>query len=286
MSNVDPTDARRAWHGIEAINAVTYFTQERREAAEAVGLRGFFMGYFAFRAAPMGAVTSSVVEATFYNFHPDRVRRAIPDAWDLAPPESLLDVRANAAEKALRRIVLDIEHAASDLLPLLQIAIDAADGAARPLFAANRDVVIEEPVGALWQATTTLREHRGDGHLALLADAELDGCEVHLILAATEPIPGSILQASRGWSDDEWSAATDRLVTRGLLNADGTVTSKGAALHAKIEQRTDELALHPYVALGDARFSRLRGLLTPIRRTIFASNELSFPNPMGLPDQS
>ena len=75
---MQPVVARELWHRLEVVNAVTYFSPESRDAAERIGLKGFWMGYFAFRAAPMGPVTPGVVEATFFNFHPERVRRAIP----------------------------------------------------------------------------------------------------------------------------------------------------------------------------------------------------------------
>ncbi len=55
------------------------------------------MGYFACRAAPMGAVTAGAVEATFFNFHRARVERAIPDAWTFATPATIVDTRAAAA---------------------------------------------------------------------------------------------------------------------------------------------------------------------------------------------
>ncbi len=78
---VEPALARVIWHRLESINAVAYFCQECRDEPARLGLKGFWAGYFACRAAPMGAVETGVVEATFFNFHPRRVRRAIPDAW-------------------------------------------------------------------------------------------------------------------------------------------------------------------------------------------------------------
>lgn len=49
----------------------------------------------------------------------------------------------------------------------LSEAIDGAPGGAVPLFLANRDLAQpEDPVARLWQLSTTLREHRGDGHVA------------------------------------------------------------------------------------------------------------------------
>ena len=83
---MDPRLSRVIWHQLECINAVTYFSPECREAPVGLGLRGFWMGYFACRAAPLGPVGAPVVEATFFNFHPARVHRAIPDAWNSARP--------------------------------------------------------------------------------------------------------------------------------------------------------------------------------------------------------
>src|SRR5215216_5615208 len=104
---MDPALARTMWHRIETINAVTYFSAECRDAPARLGLKGFWMGYFANRAAPMGPVGAGVVEATFFNFHRDRVRRAIPEAWRLAHPADVLDARAAAAATALRRLLPD-----------------------------------------------------------------------------------------------------------------------------------------------------------------------------------
>ena len=104
---MDARLSRVIWHHLEAINAVTYFSPECREAPALLGLRGFWMGYFACRAAPMGPVSAAVVAATFFNFHPARVRRAIPDAWSWASPGDLLEARAGAAAAALRRLLTD-----------------------------------------------------------------------------------------------------------------------------------------------------------------------------------
>jgi hypothetical protein len=270
---------------MEAVNAVTYFAPECREAPAQLGLERFWMGYFASRAAPMGAVGPGVVEATFYNFHPARVRRAIPDAWDRATPAQLVDTRSGAAATALRRLLPDraADHLATRAQAILDATVDRADPVGRPLFAANRDVSRPaDPVAALWQACTTLREHRGDAHVALLVGAGLDGCEVHVLFSATGGPPADLLQRGRGWSADDWRAAAERLAGRELVEADGTVTAAGRALHAHIELRTDELAAVPYAALGP-KVDELLQLLEPAARRIAASGEIFFPNPMGLP---
>lgn len=57
------SDARRLWRLYEPIHDVVYFSAECRSAADELGLRGFWMGYFAFRAAPLGPVPPSVTAA-------------------------------------------------------------------------------------------------------------------------------------------------------------------------------------------------------------------------------
>lgn len=283
---VDPTLARTIWHGLEALNAVAYFSPESREAPKRLGMKGFWMGYFACRAAPMGPVGAGLVEATFFNFHPDRVRRAIPDAWAIATPGDVLEARSVAAAAALRRLLPDGEadRLAAGTLPLLRTAIDGAVAAGRPLFAANRDVAPPaDPVAELWQAATTLREHRGDAHVALLCGAGLDGCEVHVLFAATEHIAPELFMQSRGWSADDWRAAVERLAARNLVDRDGAATPAGHHQREAIERRTDELALPPYMVLGDEQLDELlRSLGGPVRQ-IAAAAEIPFPNPMGLP---
>ena len=81
-----PRTARVMWKLFEPLHAVTYFAEECLEEYKAAGLKGFWMGYFAGRAAPMGAVAPAVVDATFFSFNPDRVKRALPDAWSFASP--------------------------------------------------------------------------------------------------------------------------------------------------------------------------------------------------------
>lgn len=280
-----PELARLLWHRIEAVNAVTYFSPECRERPADLGLKGFWMGYFGCRAAPMGAVTAGVVEATFYNFHPERVRRAIPDAWAIASPQELVVARADAAAAALRRLLGadGASELAAKATPVLGRVIERSDPAGRPLFAANREVrLADDPVAALWQSATTIREHRGDSHIAALVGAGLDGCEAHVLFASAESVDPQLYQRSRGWSADDWSGATERLAKRGLLTSDGVISSSGRSLRESIERRTDELAAVPFGDAGD-EIDSLLPALGAAASTIARSGDLVFPNPMGLP---
>ena len=100
-----PATARATYLATAPIHAMIYFTPHAFAAYEAVGLRGRPMGYFASRAAAMGPVPADVVIATFFNFNPELVRRAIPDAWDHATPADLIAARFNAVDAACRRIL-------------------------------------------------------------------------------------------------------------------------------------------------------------------------------------
>ncbi|MDX2378740.1 MAG: hypothetical protein QNM02_03150 [Acidimicrobiia bacterium] len=280
-----PNVARTLWHHLETVNAVAYFTAECRQAPVDLGLKGFWMGYVASRAAPMGPVSAGVIEATFFNFHPDRIRRAVPDAWVLASPDDIIQARTAAAATALRRLLGDASatQLAQQVIPILSDAIERADGAGRPLFAANRDLPSRgRSVEALWQAATTMREHRGDGHVALLTGAGLDGCEV-LVLACGDRTVGPELFEGRGWSPEEWQAAIERLASRGLVTGGGEFTAAGRELRDDIERRTDELAARPFEMVEEEVIEGLTIVLEPAARRIAASGEINYPNPMGLP---
>ncbi|MFF0632122.1 hypothetical protein ACFYTS_06430 [Nocardia sp. NPDC004151] len=51
---MDNALARDLWRVLEPLHAVTYCAADCIAANKAVGLRGFWMGYFAARSAPFG----------------------------------------------------------------------------------------------------------------------------------------------------------------------------------------------------------------------------------------
>ena len=278
--------ARRMWPAFETYHAHIYFVPEAAEAYGQLGLKGGWMGYFASRSAPLGAAPPELVSALFFNFHPAMVARALPDAWGLASPEDILATRLRIADAALRRLIPD--HVGSpteaEAAALAREAAEAPAVAGHPLFAALRALPWpDEPHLVLWHACTLLREHRGDGHVAALTAAGLDGCEAHVTLTATGSVPRATLQDNRKWSDEEWAAAEERLRARGWLDADGHLTDAGRAGRAEIEARTDALAEAPWEALGPERTERLLGLLTPMARAINDAGGVPVPNPVGVP---
>ncbi|MHA3703007.1 SCO6745 family protein [Jatrophihabitans sp. YIM 134969] len=267
----------RAHRALEPLHSQIYFAEDAAEVLVETGLRPGRMPYFASRAAPMGEVGPGTVTATFYNFNPDLVARFIPRAWTLASAETVLAARFRAAETSLRRVLGDDVAASDEVAELAALTTEAAAACTpegRPLYAAHAD--LDPPDGpphlVLWHAVTLLREHRGDGHLAALLRAELSGVEAIQTHTATgRGFTAEAAKKLRGWSDDQWSAATDRLRARGLLDADGGLTAEGVALRAQVEAETDALAAAPWEHLGAERTRRVIELAKPLARRVAAS---------------
>lgn len=286
MTDRSESRARRMWRAVEPVHAVTYFAPESQRACEALGTRGFWMSYFALRAAPLGPVPAELVTALFYNFHPGLVRRAVPDVWAVADPERYLAVRLEAIDAALHRLLGAEALSAPRMVEAAEIARAAALAApttGRALAAANAALSWPDPPHlVLWQAQTVLREHRGDGHVAALLTAGLDPVETLLLFAADQGLDAGWLRTRRGWSEAEWAAAADRLAGRGLVDPSGGLTTAGRAARDEVEQRTDELAEVPWAAVGDDRADRLVELVAPLVTAIMAGDGFLAVNPMGL----
>lgn len=274
--------ARRMWTLFEPIHAVTYFAPEARERFEAAGLRGFWRGYFAGRAAPLGPVQAAPVVAAFFGFAPAMVARAVPDVWSRATPEAALAARQAGAVAALTRLLDSTsQEGLAEAADLASEAAAHADTSGRVLAAANAALPWpDEPLERLWRAATLLREHRGDGHVAALVTAGLDGCE-SLAWRSGLDLTRAILQPARGWTDEEWAAAVGRLQQRGWLTATATATTDAVEAHRRIEAVTDEAAMRPWAWLGDQRTQRLAELLRPL--AIAAARGIPEENPIGLP---
>jgi hypothetical protein len=278
--------ARRMWQLYEPIHDVTYFTPEARAAADSLGVRGFWMGYFALRVAPLGPVGPAVAAAAFFGFHPDRVARALPDAWTYTNPHDAIRVRLAGADAALRRLWGNVTVESQEVVDAADLAwqaASAADTAGRILAAANQALPRPaQPHLALWQATTTLREHRGDGHIAVLLARGVSPVQAHLIKAAAGEADPAVLRESRRWSADAWRSAVEELSATGWLDVAAHLTPAGAAQHDEIEAATDRAAMQPWRALGEPATARLAELVTPLAAAVVGSGILPTSNPVGL----
>jgi len=278
----EPRLARRFFDRLEPVHAVTYFAPEARTALDELGFRGFWMGYFAARSAPLGVVPTEVVTAAFYNFAPGHVAKALPAAWDVASPADALRARKESAVAALRRYGVG---GGDDVRTAAELASKAARSApmdGRSLFAANVSLDWpDEPVAKLWHAVTLLREHRGDGHVAVLASMGISGRESNILHALAGRVPTDFIKRSRQYDDEQWSVYRDRLLRRGLLDGD-ELTDAGRELKQRIEDTTDVLALSALDALDDGEVEALFRSLTPITRKVVSARDVPAETPMGL----
>jgi hypothetical protein len=274
--------ARSMWTLFEPIHAVTYFAPEARSAFERAGLRGFWRGYFAGRAAPLGPAGAAVVTASFFNFAPAFVARAVPGIWALITPEEALRTRLAGAGEALRGLLAGREPEAATAADLLWQVAGELDCSGRVLAAANAALLDPGLSGParLWQAATLLREHRGDGHFAALTAADIDGCEA-LVLRSCLDLRREDLQPVRGWTDEAWASALSRLADRGWVSADGTLTDAGRNAHAAVEDATDRAAARPWARLDAGTTAEVVKVLTPV--ALACASVLPYPSPIGVP---
>jgi hypothetical protein len=279
----EPKLARRFFDRFEPVHAVTYFAPEARAALDGLGYRGFWMGYFAARSAPLGMVCPEVVTAIFYNFAPERVAKALPAAWQIAGPEAALRAREESAVAALRRYGLTADENVTAAAELAGKAARHARLDGRPLFAANRALPWpDDPLAALWHAATLLREQRGDTHVAVLAAAGVSGRECNVLQAASGAVPRDYIARSRDYDEAEWRYLEQQLTERGLLNDDRTLSPAGRELRDHIESTTDALSLSALDALGDDEVEALFQALTPITRAVVAGGDVPAKTPMNL----
>jgi hypothetical protein len=268
-------EARRLWQRFEPYHAVGYFAPEAREVFQRAGWTGFWMGYFATRAAPLGPVPPAPVTALFFGFAPRVVAEALPEAWRRCGPERAWAVRLELVDRALRRHLGDDVLKGEEVAEAADLVLEAAAAApleGRALAAATAAMPMpDEPHLALWLATTVLREQRGDGHVAALVAAGIGPCEAHVLSARAGLAPEEALQQHRGWTAEEWADAAR------------AVADSPADLRLEIEAATDAAAEAPWAALGRDRTDRLVELLDPLVDCITAAREMSFPNLIGVP---
>jgi hypothetical protein len=268
--------ARKAHRTLEPLHVITYFAPEPGERYATLGVKGGMRGYFASRSAPLGLVPVEVVVATFFNFAPDLIAKAIPSVWEATTPDAVIEARYAATSDAYRRILGDDVLSSEDMVEAAALAREAATALrveGRPLYAANAGLEWPEPAHLqLFHAQTLLREYRGDGHIAALVLAGLDAAEALVTYVPLgEGMSEAMIRGTRGWSDEAWDAAVDRAQQRGLMDADRGLTPAGAALRQQIEDQTDAADVAAYLQLGTERTDRLRTLARPWAKAITAS---------------
>jgi hypothetical protein len=268
------TVARRIWDVVEPIAANVYFAPEVHAAYHEIGFDPStrssggvhypdMVAYFTSRGACLGPhVDGHVVASAFGVFKRPMVVAAVADGWRRADQATVLAARERGAVASLRRLIGDEPVGLLWATEVLQRMVDAAPGEGRALFSGLLSLGDpDDPMGAFWRAADLVREHRGDSHIAAWTSADLDACEIGVL---TDPWRGQPFKSwvrSRGWTEDELDAASDRLRSRGLLDGD-QLTDAGRALREGIDDTTDRMEGRLVAALGsDAQ--QLFDLLDP-----------------------
>jgi hypothetical protein len=271
---------RAFWQAIEVIHDVVYFASDTKQRYEAIGLKGYWMGYVASRSAALGTPPPEVVVALFHGFAPRLIHRAIPDAWSMASRDEVLATRIDLARDALTPGLAgsDVERLATEVTAIWT----SLDFAGKGLAAAHASLPVpDDPVGRLWHAATILREYRGDCHVAILTAAGLDGAAANALAVADGRVPPR-QREMRGWTEDEWAAAYERLHSRDWTDESLAITDSGRAARAQIEDATDRVSAQSFDKEAQARTITLEDALVSAARAIEASGAMQFPNPVGV----
>jgi hypothetical protein len=252
-------EIHRMFELVEPIATVTFSTVPD-EAFRALGMRNYWDGYFAGRAAPLGMAPAEVVHAVFYNFADGEVARHIPWVWGKITPQEAVAVRERGSTVALRQMIGKLADSPG-LVRVADLAIRAAVSApteGRALYAGLRALdVPEEPVARLWHAATLLREHRGDGHNVALVAHGIGGTESHVLMALSLGERAEKFSRTQHLPEAQLAGVVDGLRRRGLVDAAGSFTAAGRAIRERIEALTDELAAPVYDALRTSELDEL-----------------------------
>ena len=261
-----PAKVHRMFELVEPIATVT-FSEVPNEAFLALGMRNYWDGYFAGRAAPLGMAPAEAVHAVFYNFAEGEVARHIPWVWGRTTPQEAITVRERGSAAALRQMLGELADRPA-LVRVADLATRAAVSApteGRALYAGLRALdVPEEPVARLWHAATLLREHRGDGHNAALVTHGIGGTEAHVLLALSLGMRAQEFGRVHHLPEAKLAAVVDGLHDRGLVDAAGGFTDAGRQTRERVEALTDELAAPAYDVLSADELDELIAGLEPI----------------------
>jgi hypothetical protein len=218
--------------------------------------------YFASRGSVLGQVSGEVVAAAFGVFNPAAVVPAVQWAWTKVDAATICAARTRGGVAQLARVLGHTPDGLNRATELLVRAVEPLRPEGKPLFAGLVGQGMPgDPLGDMWRLADTLREYRGDAHIAAWTSAGLDATEVGLLTELYWGLPLRTYIRTRAWSDDDLDNAEGRLLARGLL-ADGVLTTEGRAVREQVEVATDTQCQVIVDTLG-SDFDELLSILGP-----------------------
>ncbi|QIK65950.1 hypothetical protein G7072_06015 [Nocardioides sp. HDW12B] len=241
--------ARRLRDAIEPIATICFWSEPAYDAYAAEGL-DFLQGYVYGRGCVLGDAEPAVAAAAFGVFEPGLVADLFASGRATCSVEAVRAAKQHGAVAALRECIGDPEELA-DVVAVLRRACEAADPTGRALHAGLTSLPWpDDLVGQLWHACSILREHRGDGHLAALVAAGVDGVQANQLTELWVGWDPLAYTGSRAWAPETMGAGTASLEARGWV-ADGALTDAGRQVREDLETATDRSVQVAVDALGD-----------------------------------
>lgn len=243
---------RRLRDAIEPLATICFWSEPVYDAYAALGL-DFLQGYVYGRGCPLGDASPSVVAAAFGVFEPGLVADLFASGRAVCSVEDVRAAKEHGAVAALTTVLgsPDSIDGLADVVAVLRRACDAADPTGRALHAglAGLDWP-SDLLGQLWHACSILREHRGDGHLAALVAAGLDGVQANELTELWVGWDPLSYTGSRAWAPERMAAGTSELEGRGWVR-DGALTDEGLRVRRELEEATDRAAAAAVDAIAD-----------------------------------
>jgi hypothetical protein len=256
------TAARRLGSILEPVVGQVYFSPECHANYAALGFdpstrsaNGVALpdgpAYFTSRGSVMGQVPGQVVAAAFAVFNPEVVVPSVALGWTRTDAATICDARDDGAIAQLRRLIGDAPVGVDRAKDLLTRAVEPLRTEGRPLYAGVRSLPIpDSSLGAVWRMGDMLREYRGDSHTTAWVSAGFDATEIGLLTELYWGLPMRSYSRTRAWSEEQFSAAHERLQARGLVD-DTSFTDAGRTAREEVEIRTDHQMSPVIDALGD-----------------------------------
>ncbi|MFM8381734.1 MAG: SCO6745 family protein [Actinomycetota bacterium] len=256
------TRARALGGALEPFVGQVYFSRECHERYVALGfaaspgdMNGVAMpemvSYFTSRGSLMGQVPGELVAAAFAVFNPVIVIPAVTAGWQFTDAATVCTARRDGAIAHLERVLGHAPDGVDDVRDVLRRVVDVLRPEGRPLYAGTLSQSVPTmALGAVWHYGDMLREFRGDCHTAAWIAAGLDATEIGLLTELFWGLPLKSYSRTRGWSEDDYTAAIERLESRGLIR-DAAFTPIGQDLREQVEVATDLQMTAAIRSLGD-----------------------------------
>jgi hypothetical protein len=291
-STVDPTRTQPALRSIETAFSTSVLHPAVLQSLQDLGLDAHDVAdvNYLTRSAAMRTDNPAVVWSAFFNPNPESIYRLVPSSWAITTFDAVLAAQFDALDEPFAKVAASMDAAdVRELAVLCRTVTEAANAncEGRPLFAglASLPLPADDHMMA-WHAARLLREHRGDGHVALLVAEGLGRIDALVVHAALLPGFADGLRRSRRWTKDDWAASMTSLRARGWLTDDDepTFTDEGRARREWIETRTNELAAVAFDGIGNDgvdRLIELGRLYTAALETAGLGSALRASIPMG-----